>query len=109
MKPTTLIVSVLALTGTVAFAQEATPDDWLKIGSTKSRAEVQAELQQARQDGTMRRLRAGYNETINFSKARAQVAAETIAAQQSGELAAINGEVYAFERVPPVRVATTKN
>ena len=39
-----IAVSALAFLGAnAAFAQEATSDAWMKVASTKSRAEVQAE------------------------------------------------------------------
>lgn len=40
MKPTSLVAGVSALSGAVAFAREATPDDWMNVVSTKSRGDV---------------------------------------------------------------------
>lgn len=92
-----IIVAALAIIGsTAAFAQEATSDAWMNAAATKSRAQVAAELAQARADGTTKAWSAGYIEKLKVSKTRAEVVSETLAARQSGELEAINGEVYAF-------------
>lgn len=91
------IAAVAAFAGTAAFAQEATSDAWMNAASTKTRAEVHAELQQARADGSIRFSRAGYIETLQSTKSRDAVKAETLAARRSGELAHINAEVYGYE------------
>ena len=89
--------AAIAVLGTSAFAQEATPDTWRDVQLSKSRAEVQAELAQARQDGTIKAWSAGYIEPLKGSlKSRAEVRAEVELARHSGELQAINGEVYQF-------------
>ena len=93
------IAAVAAFAGTAAFAQEATSDAWMNAASTKTRAEVQAELQQARADGSIRFSRAGYIETLQSTKSRDAVKAETLAARSSGELQHINAEVYGYEQV----------
>lgn len=93
------IAAVAAFAGTAAFAQEATSDAWMNAASTKTRAEVQAELQQARADGSIRFSRAGYFETLQSTKSRDAVKAETMAARSSGELQHINAEVYGYEQV----------
>ncbi len=90
------IAAVAAFSGTAAFAQEATSDAWMNAASTKTRAEVQAELQQARADGSIRFSRAGYIETLKSTKSRDAVTAETLAARSTGELAHINAEVYGY-------------
>jgi len=92
-----LVAAAFALLGTTAFAQEATPDTWRDVNLSKSRDQVQAELVQARKDGSLKALSAGYNETVKFSRTRAEVQADLAAAQASGELAAINAEVYGFQ------------
>lgn len=107
MKPSILLCTLLALAGTTTFAQEATSDDWMNVASTKSRSQVQAELQQARKDGTVRAWSAGYIEPLRVSRTRAEVVASTLAARDSGELAAINSEVYRFDPVPATRLAST--
>ena len=49
-----IAVSAIAFLGTnAAFAQEATSDSWQKVASTKSRAEVQAEVAKARAEGVI--------------------------------------------------------
>jgi hypothetical protein len=94
---------------TSAFAQEATSDDWMNASATKTRAQVQAELTQARQDGTIRAWSAGYMEPVKSAKTRAEVVAATLGARQSGELAAIDSEAYRFSApaVTAVRLATS--
>lgn len=101
------ITAVAALAGTAAFAQEATSDTWMNAASAKTRAEVQAELQQARADGSIRFSRAGYIETLKSTKTREAVKAETLAARRSGELQHINAEVYGYElrQAPAVTTA----
>ncbi|GAB4117835.1 MAG: hypothetical protein Fur0014_19260 [Rubrivivax sp.] len=102
MQAKTLIVPVaLAFAAAGAFAQEASSDAWMAATSTKSRAEVQAELQQARASGLTRAWSAGYLEKLQTTKTRAEVVAATIAARDSGELAAINAEAPAADRITP--------
>jgi hypothetical protein len=99
MKTTQLIVSIIGATlGAVAFAQEATPDTWMQTQATKSRAEVQAELEQARKDGTIGFTGSNYNfaARVPAVKTRAQVNAELMAAKESGEFHALNSEAYDF-------------
>jgi hypothetical protein len=79
-----------------AFAQEATPDTWLQVQSTKSRADVSAELFAARQSGLTKAWSAGYMEPVRSSALRATVKASTLQAIASGEMKAINAEVYSF-------------
>ena len=92
-----LIVAV-ALTAAAAgsaMAQEATPDSWLQnLQSTKSRADVSAELTAARQSGLTKAWSAGYMEPVRNPALRAEVQARTLQAIRSGELKAINSEVY---------------
>ena len=95
-------IAVLALP---SFAQEATPDTWRDVQLSKSRAEVQAELAQARADGSIKFSSAGYIEKIAAPKTRTEVRNQAELARASGELAAINGEVYAFDAPATVRTA----
>ena len=90
-----LAAAAITLLGTgAAFAQEATPDTWLQSAqSTKSRAEVSAELTAARQSGLTKAWSAGYMEPVRTSALRAEVRANTLQAIASGELKAINAEV----------------
>jgi Domain of unknown function (DUF4148) len=99
------IAATLTLAAGSAFAQEATPDTWLQAAATKTRADVSAELVQARASGLTRSWSAGYIEPVKSVLSREAVRAETARAIRSGELDAINGEVYAFEPAHPVRVA----
>jgi Domain of unknown function (DUF4148) len=79
-----------------AFAQEATPDTWLQVQDTKSRADVSADLFAARKAGLTKAWSAGYMEPVRTSALRAEVKASTLQAINSGELKAINAEVYSF-------------
>lgn len=90
------VAAFAALSGTAAFAQEATSDAWMQAPVSASRADVQQALKQARADGSIRFGAAGYLEKLNSTRSRDAVRAEVLAARQSGELAAINGEVYAY-------------
>jgi len=101
-KPLIAAAAIALLGATSAFAQEATPDTWMQVASSKTRAQVQAELAQARADGSLQVFRAGYIETVKGApKARAEVRAAIEAARASGELQAINGEAYDFQPLSP--------
>ena len=80
-----------------AFAQEATSDAWMNAASTKTRADVMAELKQARADGSIKAVSAGYLNPIVSQKSRADVRAEVLAAARSGELERLDAEAYAFD------------
>ena len=90
------IAAASLLSAGAAFAQEATSDAWMQTASTKSRADVSAELVAARQAGLTKAWSAGYMEPVRSHALRATVRATTLQAVQSGELAAINAEVYSF-------------
>ena len=92
------IATASLLSAGTVFAQEATPDTWLQAAkSTKSRAEVSAELAAARKSGLTKAWSAGYMEPVRSQALRAEVRAQTLRAIESGELAAINAEVYSFK------------
>ncbi|MBP7665492.1 MAG: DUF4148 domain-containing protein [Burkholderiaceae bacterium] len=95
------LIAAIALTAAAAgsaFAQEAAPDSWLQsVQSTKSRADVSAELMAARQSGLTKAWSAGYMEPVRNSALRAEVRARTLQAIQSGEVNAINAEVYGYQ------------
>jgi hypothetical protein len=98
--------AVAASAGT-AFAQEATPDNWNDVVSTKTRAQVLAELKQARADGSIKAGSAGYLNPIVSQKSRDEVRGEVLAAARSGELSRIDAEAYGFDgRRAPVQAAT---
>jgi len=94
----TLIAAVFAIAavGPVA-AQEADSDAWMTIQSTKTHAQVQAELAQARADGSIKVLSLGYLPSVKTSRSRSDVVAEVMAARRSGELDRIDAEAYAFD------------
>ena len=102
-----LAASALALLGTsAAFAQEATPDTWLQAAqSTQTRADVSADLAAARQSGLTKAWSAGYMEPVRSHLVRAEVKAATARAIATGEVKAINAEVYSFTPIAPVRVS----
>ena len=88
------IAAASLLSAGAALAQEATPDTWLQVQSTKSRADVSAELFAARQSGLTKAWSAGYMEPVRSHALRAEVRANTLQAIASGEVRAINAEVY---------------
>lgn len=103
---TLIAAATLALLGaTSAMAQEATPDTWRDVALNKSRDQVHAELLQARKDGTTKAWSAGYMEKLTPAKTRAELRNEVALARASGELSAINGEVYDFVAPHAVRMA----
>ncbi len=103
------LIAAIALTAGAAgsaLAQEARPDSWLQsVQSTKSRADVSAELTAARQSGLTKAWSAGYMEPVRSPALRAEVQARTLQAIQSGELKAINSEVYGYGPHAAMRVS----
>jgi hypothetical protein len=101
MKSTKQLIAAASLTivGLSAFAQEATPDTWMRDAqASKSRNEVAAELQAARKNGTINAWSANYD-LVRHSppvKTGEQVRAELAQARDSGEYAAVNSEAHAF-------------
>lgn len=95
---TTRLIAALSLSLAAAapvLAQEATPDTWLSsFQSTKTRAQVNAELATARADGTIKSGSTGYIEKVAVSQPREAVREATRRAMASGEIAAINREAY---------------
>jgi hypothetical protein len=94
----------LAVVGTSAIAQEATPDTWTQAAATKSVEQVRTELAQARKDGTIKAWSSGYIEKVPAVKSREQVRAEVAAARRNGELDSFGSEAFAF--APPAAPAT---
>ena len=105
------LIAAIALTAAAAgsaFAQEAAPDSWLQgVQSTKSRADVSAELMAARQSGLTKAWSAGYMEPLRNSALRAEVRANTLQAIASGEVRAINAEVYSGVPASALRLSQT--
>jgi hypothetical protein len=85
---------------------EATYDYPVPAVSAKSRAEVLAELQQARQQGQLQVGEAGWPQ-LGFSaqKSRSDVRADTLAAVKSGELRRLNEEPQSAYDTPLARAA----
>lgn len=101
----TIAAAALFSAGSV-FAQEASSDSWMRAGlGGKTRAEVSTELAAARQSGLSRAWSAGYFEPVSTRLLRAQVKASTQQAIASGELKAINAEVYSFTPVAAQKLA----
>jgi uncharacterized protein YdbL (DUF1318 family) len=103
---TTTTLALALLGSGAAFAQEASSDAWMQAAATKSRAQVQAELQQARKDGTIRATAAGYMTPFKAVATRADVHTEVMTALRSGELERIDAEAHAFV-TPRGQVAST--
>ena len=94
------IAATALLSAGSVLAQEATPDTWMNAGlSGKTRAEVSTELAAARKSGLTKSWSAGYIEPVQSRLMRAQVETSTQQAIVSGEVKAINAEVYSFTRV----------
>ena len=104
MKTTTTLIATLAFAfaGT-AFAQEATYELPLPATSNKARADVIAEVRQARADGTLgaTELQMQQHAPIAATLSRADVHAQTLAAASRGELLSMSRESSGFEG--PVR------
>jgi hypothetical protein len=99
------IAVVAALGATSAYAQEATSDAWMQASATKTRAQVLDELAQARADGSIKVVSAGYLPSVKVSQPRDDVRAALAAARASGELAALNSPVNDYVAATPVRLA----
>lgn len=103
------IAAASLLSAGAAFAQEATPDTWLATAqSTKSRADVSADLFAARKSGLTKSWSAGYMEPVRTHALRAEVKASTLQAIRTGELKAINAEVYSFTPAAAQTLASAK-
>lgn len=98
------LATVLLAAG--AGAQEADSDAWMTAEpSQRSRAEVRAELEQARAGGGYATMHAeAWMPGYGTVRERAAVVAELRHARASGDLERLNAEVYAFgrERQPAV-------
>jgi hypothetical protein len=102
MNTTSLIASLaLVFAAGSALAQEAGSDNWMNAGATKSRAQVQAELAQARADGSIKFGALGYLEKAQGQWSRADVVASVHTAMANGEIHRINAEAQSFgDRLP---------
>jgi len=105
MKKITLLALSLVAAG-AAFAEDITPDNTALALSTKTRAQVQAELVQARADGSIKVWSTSYNPlTVARSvKTRDEVKADrdaNFAAAWYGE----DSGSFALARVQPARQA----
>lgn len=102
------LVAALALAATgAAYADDPTHDDsatpvW---SQTKSRAQVQAELDQVRADGTIRVWSSSYNPLAlaKSVQSRDTVRAEAVAARSDGDVVAMLGEESGSFRLTQAR------
>src|SRR5688572_18007203 len=102
MKTSTTLLAALSLSFAAAgsaFAQEATYELPQAAASSVSRADVLAELKQARADGTLQLTEFDRNQGERFvaQRSRDEVRAETLAAIRSGELQALNRDHNGFD------------
>jgi hypothetical protein len=100
MKTSTLIAAIavsFAAAGT-AFAQEATYELPQPVSSSVSRAQVQADLAQARAAGNLLVTEADYQKhtPLESQLSRAEVRAETLAAIANGDVQRLNSEYNGF-------------
>ena len=90
-----LMLAALALSAAgVAFADDITRDDSAAAVSTKTRAQVVAERDQAKRDGSTKVWSTTYNQfaSVKTTTTRGAVSAETLAQRRAGTLNAMNGE-----------------
>ncbi len=108
---TAAIAALGFATLTGAHAQEATPDHPQAVNSSLTRAQEQAELAQAKRDGTTRVWSTQYNHiaAAKSVKSRAEVQAEMLGAGHdlAAAITAEDGGSFAFARQPALRAAAT--
>jgi hypothetical protein len=117
MKTSTTLIAALAVSfaaSGAALAQEATYEYPQAVVSTVTRAAVQADLAQARADGTLRVTEADFNRhTPSVTHlSRGAVKAELLAAIASGELQRLNRDHNGFDApalATPAVVMTAAN
>lgn len=103
----TAAVAAIGFAGAPSFAQEATYEYPQAAAGSATRAQVQAELAQARRDGSMRVWSTTYNHmaAAKSLKTRAAVQAEVLGADRAAT-AAMSGEdsgSFALSRQPARR------
>ena len=110
-KITTLLALSLVAVG-AAFAESPTIDDSATqvFSTTKTRAQVQAELVQARKDGSIRYHSTSYNPLAEAKsvKSREQVVAEVLARRDADTATQFYGEdsgSFYLARIKPAREA----
>lgn len=107
----TVAISALGFaTLTSAQAQEATPDYPQAVSSSLSRAQVQAELSQAKRNGAMRVWSTSYNHiaAAKSLKSRADVQAELLGGDRAvtAAITSEDGGSFAFAKQPALRAGT---
>jgi hypothetical protein len=108
-------IAATALAGFIGNARAESPtlDPYTPMTSTRTRAEVVAELHAARASGLLAQLHAEDGGSFALArqafvpgKTRAEVRAEVLAARASGELAAMSGEDSGSFHLARARTAT---
>ena len=111
MKNSIVVVALALAAAGAAYADDPTIDPYATAVSTRTRADVQAELAQARRDGSSNVFSIGYNPLTMTQpvKTRTRVLRELDTAQASGQLRAFGGEDSgsAYLAAPSVRPAIT--
>ena len=106
----TVAVAVLGFAAHTASAQEATYEYPDAIGAGKSRTEIQAELAQAKRDGSMRVWSTSYNHiaAAKSLKSRADVQAELLGGDRAvtAAITSEDGGSFAFAKQPALRAGT---
>ena len=102
-----IALSIAALGLSSAFAQEATPDDWIHTQGTRTRAEVRAELDRARANGELEHIRQYDTIDRNFKStlSRAEVLADLEIWRRSGLAGLQRGEASPDTFSPQYREA----
>jgi uncharacterized protein YdbL (DUF1318 family) len=94
------LIAAAALTFAAAgpvSAQEAESDAWMHAESTMTRAQVQADLARARQDGSLQQLSLGYLPSVGpVRRSRDDVVAEIAEARDSGAFERLQAEAHDF-------------
>ena len=94
----TATLAAIGMAGTTAFAQEATYDYPQAVSSNVTHAQVQAELAQAKRDGSMRVYSISYNHlaAAKSLKSRAEVQAEVLGTDHAAREAMLGEDSGAF-------------
>jgi hypothetical protein len=80
-----LLAGVLTALASATWAQGFS-EAWMNAPSTKSRADLQAEVAKARSDGSMAIWAEGYIEPMKSTRSRAQVLVEVAEGRAKGEV-----------------------
>ena len=97
----------VAIVAATAVAQEATPDTWINIEGTKSRAQVKEELAIARANGDLETIREYdvYDRSFRSTLSRAEVIADLQIWREAGLADLYRGEASPNYESPAYRQA----